>query len=40
MGLQSVPEGVFLARTLPIGMLAVMIMTALSLIFTLGGVAV
>lgn len=39
MGLQAVPESVFLARALPLGLLSIGIMTASGLIFTLGGIS-
>lgn len=35
MGLQAVPEAVFLSRTLPLGLLAVFLDQAFGLIFTL-----
>lgn len=40
MGLQDVPESVFLARTLPLGLLAIGIMTASGLVFTLSGASI
>jgi hypothetical protein len=37
MGLQATPEALFLARTLPLGILMCVVAQAFGLIFTLGG---
>jgi hypothetical protein len=37
MGLQATPEALFLARTLPLGLLMCLVAQAFGLIFTLGG---